>query len=51
METLDGAGQPDEPLEALDVSAAVVHQLVFAHGSATAGGQRAEKDTFCPDTE
>lgn len=35
VETLDGAGQPDESLETLDVSAAVVHQLVFGHSSAT----------------
>lgn len=38
MEALDGAGQPDESLETLDVSAAVVHQLVFGHSSAAAGG-------------
>lgn len=38
MEALDGAGQPDEPLEALDVSAAVVHQLVFRNRTAAAGG-------------
>lgn len=35
VETLDGAGQPDESLETLDGSAAVVHQLVFSHSSAT----------------
>lgn len=35
VETLDGAGQPNEPLEALDVSTTVVHQLVFSHSSAT----------------
>lgn len=38
VETLHGAGQPDQPLQALDVSAAVVHQLVLRHGSAAAGG-------------
>lgn len=37
VETLDGAGQPDESLETLDVLATVVHQLVFSHSSATAG--------------
>lgn len=44
VETLDGAGQPDEPLETLDVSTAVVHQLVFSHSSATAETQRREWD-------
>lgn len=37
VETLDGAREPDESFETLDVSAAVVHQLVFGHSSATAG--------------
>lgn len=41
VETLDGAGQPDESLETLNVSAAIVHQLMFGHGSATAGEERA----------
>ena len=36
VEPLDGARQPDEPLQTLDVSAAVVQQLVFAHSSAAA---------------
>lgn len=37
VETLDGAGQPDESLQTLDVSAAVVHQLVLGHRSTAAG--------------
>lgn len=43
VETLDGAGQPDESLETLDGSAAVVHQLVFSHSSATGGRQERER--------
>lgn len=40
VETLDGTGQPDESFETLDASAAVMHQLVFAHSSATARRER-----------
>lgn len=43
VETLDGAGQPDESLETLDVSTPVVHQLVFSHSSATAGRRESRK--------
>lgn len=43
VETLDGAGQPDEPFETLDVSAPVVHQLVLSHSSATAGRWRTRR--------
>lgn len=41
VEALHGAGQPDEPLQALDVAAAVVHQLVLGHRPAAAGGEGA----------
>lgn len=44
VETLHGAGQPDESLEALDVAAAVVHQLVLAHSSAAARRRRKGQD-------
>lgn len=47
VQALHGAGQPDEPLEALDVSAAVVHQLVFRHGAAAAGGGNKNKVCVC----
>lgn len=40
VEPLDGAGQPDESLQTLDVFAAVVHQLVFSHSSTAAGRKR-----------
>jgi len=43
MEPLHGAGQPDESLEALDVSAAVVHQLVFGHSSAARDSKHVQK--------
>lgn len=36
VETFDGAGQPEESLQTLDVAAAVVHQLVFGHRPAAA---------------
>lgn len=50
METLDGTGQPDESFETLDVSAAVVHQLVFSHSSATAGRKKREREgSLSPD--
>ena len=52
VETLDGAGQPDEPLETLDASATVVHQLVLAHSSTAAGrGRRKTGQIFHPSTE
>lgn len=47
VETLDGARQPDESLETLNVSAAVVHQLVFSHRTATAGRWRSEQERIC----
>lgn len=60
VEPFNGAGEPDEPLQTLDVSATVVHQLVFGHGPAAAGDQtevRAlprnrspENKTVCPKT-
>lgn len=40
VEPLDGAGQPDESLQTLNVFAAVVHQLVFSHSSTAAGRKR-----------
>ncbi len=43
VETLDGAGKPDESFETLDVSAAVVHELVFGHSSTTAGRRENRK--------
>lgn len=49
VETLDGTGQPDESFETLDVSAAVVHQLVLSHSSATAGRESREREgSFSP---
>lgn len=52
VETLHGAGQPDQSLEALDVSAAVVHQLVFGHSSATVGRERPlHNQTFYANVE
>ena len=36
VETLHGAGQPDQPLQTLDVAPAVVHELVLGHRSAAA---------------
>lgn len=47
VETLDGAGQPDESLETLNVSAAVVHQLVFGDGSAAAGRRVCRSQNTC----
>lgn len=35
VQTLDGRREPDEPLQTLDGSATVVHQLVLGHRSAT----------------
>lgn len=42
VEALHGAGQPDQPLQALDVAAAVVHQLVLGHRPAAAVGKEQE---------
>lgn len=36
VETFDGAGQPEESLQTLDVAATVVHQLMFSHRTAAA---------------
>lgn len=45
VEALDGAGQPDESFETLDVTATVVHQLVLSHSSAPAGKERTTRTT------
>lgn len=37
VKTLYSAGEPDEPFQTLDASTAIVHQLVFSHGSTTTG--------------
>lgn len=36
VQAFHGAGQPDQPLQTLDVASSVVHQLVLAHGAAAA---------------
>lgn len=47
VETFDGAGQPDESPETLDVTAAIMHQLVFSYRAATAG-KREQEATVSP---
>lgn len=50
VEAFDGAGQPDQSLQALDVAAAVVHQLVLGHRSAAAGREEREASWYLHQT-
>lgn len=46
VETFDGTGQPDEPLQALDVSTAVVQQLVFRDRSAAVRREKKKQEVY-----